>query len=92
MSTQAPPSIDTGEDVFNVLETEITALAEYLDSSLIAVSDARGGWRWVLEVLGSCAVLVVHIVGFVLFGLAVSSRQVNYPPLLRSGAMAPLAR
>jgi len=34
MSTLALPSIDTVEDVFNVLETEITALAEYLDSSL----------------------------------------------------------
>lgn len=34
MSTQTPPSIDTVEDVFNVSETEITALAEYFDSSL----------------------------------------------------------
>jgi len=34
MSTQVLSSIDTVEEVFNVLETEITALAEYLDSSL----------------------------------------------------------
>ncbi len=33
MSTQALPSIDTIEDIFGVLDTEVTALAEYLDPS-----------------------------------------------------------
>ena len=50
MSTQTPPSIDTVEDVFNVSETEITALAEYLDSSLfegfdVFAPDPRGRKR-----------------------------------------------
>ena len=50
MSTQALPSIDTIEDVFNVLETEITALAEYLDASLfegfdVFAPDSRGRKR-----------------------------------------------
>ncbi|SNR60884.1 hypothetical protein [Halorubrum vacuolatum] len=39
MSTQALSSIDTVEDVFNVLETEITALAEYLDPSFFEEFD-----------------------------------------------------
>ncbi len=40
MSTQALPSIDTVEDVFNVLDTEITALAEYLDPSFCMIEGA----------------------------------------------------
>jgi hypothetical protein len=33
MSTQALPPVETVEDVFNLLETEITLLDEYLDPS-----------------------------------------------------------
>ncbi len=35
MSTQALPPVDTVENVFNLLETEITLLGEHLDSSFL---------------------------------------------------------
>ena len=39
MSTQALPPVETVEDVFNLLETEITLLGEYLDPSFFEQFD-----------------------------------------------------
>jgi hypothetical protein len=39
MSTQALPPVETVEDVFNLLETEITLLGEYLDRSFLEQFD-----------------------------------------------------
>ena len=39
MSTQALPPVETVEDVFKLLETEITLLGEYLDPSFFEQFD-----------------------------------------------------